>query len=58
VVEPPDELKVLPAGELLLNGRRLPGQADRPADRGRFPHHVVAVDQGPPGRLKVVTGFR
>jgi hypothetical protein len=48
VVEPPDELEVLPPGELLLNGCRLPGQPDRPTDRGRFPHHVVPVHQGPP----------
>ena len=37
VVEPPDDLEVLPAGELLLDGGRLPGQADRAADRGRLP---------------------
>src|SRR5262249_57687864 len=46
VIEPPDQLEVLPAGELLLNGRRLPGQPDRPADRGRLAYHVVAVHQG------------
>jgi hypothetical protein len=49
VVQPPDELEVLPAGELLLNGRRLAGQADRAAHRGRRADDVVAVHQGPSG---------
>jgi hypothetical protein len=40
---PPDDLEVFPAGQLFLNGGRLPGQPDRPADRGRVPHHVIAL---------------
>jgi hypothetical protein len=48
VVQPPDDLQVLPAGQLLLNGGGLPGQPDRPPDRGRFPDHVVALDHRPP----------
>ena len=47
VIQPPDDLKVLPAGQLLLDGRRLPGQADRPADGGGLPHHVVAFHHCP-----------
>ena len=47
VIEPPDDLQVLPAGQFLLDGGRLPGQPDRPADRGRFPHHVVTLDDRP-----------
>jgi hypothetical protein len=48
VVQPPDDLQVFPAGQLLLDGGRLPGQPDRPADRGRLSHHVVALDHRPP----------
>jgi ABC-2 type transport system ATP-binding protein len=33
VIEPPADLEVLPAGELLLEGRRLAGQPDGAADR-------------------------
>jgi hypothetical protein len=47
VVEPPDQLQVLPAGELLLDRRRLPGQADQPPHRGRLPDNVAALDKGP-----------
>ena len=47
VVQPPDELQVLPAGELFLDGRRLSGQADRAAYRTRLPDDVIALDQGP-----------
>ncbi len=45
VVEAPDDLEVLPAGELLLNGGRLPRQPDRAADRRRLPYHVAALHQ-------------
>ena len=48
VVQPPDDLQVLPAGQLFLDGGRLPGQPDRPAHRGRLPDHVVALDHRPP----------
>ena len=48
VIQPPDDLQVLLAGELLLDGGRLAGQPDRPADRGRVAHHVIALDQRPP----------
>jgi hypothetical protein len=48
VVEPPDQLEVLPAGQLLLKGRRLAGQADRAAHRGRLPNDVAAVHHRPP----------
>jgi len=48
VIQPPDDLQVLLAGELLLDGGRLAGQPDRPADGGRVAHHVIALDQRPP----------
>ena len=47
VVQPPDDLQVLPAGELLLDGGRLAGQPDGAADRGRLAHDVMALDHRP-----------
>ena len=45
VVQPPDDLEILPAGELLLNGGRLPGQPDQAADRGCLPDDIASLDQ-------------
>jgi hypothetical protein len=49
VVEPPDQGQVLGAGEVLVDGRVLPGQADQPADRRGVADDVDTGDLGPPG---------
>jgi hypothetical protein len=45
VVEPPDHLEVLEAGEVLVDGGVLPGDADRPARRLGIGDDVDAVDR-------------
>src|SRR5260370_35059894 len=47
VEQPADDLQVLPAGEFLLNRRRLPGQPDGAPYPGRALDNVTALDQGP-----------
>jgi len=41
--------RFLPAGELFLDGRGLPGQPDQAAHGGRLPDHVTALHQCAPG---------
>ena len=48
VVEAADQHQVLPAGEGLVDGRELPGQADHRPHLRRLLHHVVAGDHRPP----------
>jgi hypothetical protein len=45
VIQAPDELEVLAAGQLLLDRSRLAGQSDRAADRSRLAHHISSVHQ-------------
>ena len=47
VVEPADQHQVLPAGERLVDGRELPGQADHRPHLRRLLDHVEAGDHGP-----------
>ena len=48
VVEPPDHLEVLEAGEVLVDRRVLPGQADAGAQQRRVTHDVEPADLGAP----------
>jgi hypothetical protein len=48
VIQAADDLQVFPAGQLFLDGRGLPGQADRAADGSGLADDVVTLDPGPP----------
>jgi hypothetical protein len=47
VVEPPDHVEVLEAGEVLVNSGVLPGHADQPAQSIRVTHDVEPGDARP-----------
>jgi hypothetical protein len=49
MVEPADQLEVLPAGQQLVDCGKLTGQADDRAQRGGIGHHVVTRHPGPAG---------